>query len=157
VATILVAEDLAGQRMVLDMLLSVDGYDVQLVEDGAQALSYLKEHTPDLAILDVKMPNVDGIEVCRRMKKVSRLKSVPVMILTAMRDDATMESARLAGADTVIIKPLEGKDFRDQVRQLLGRADVADFCRKTFRLEQALRSCGEALLRHRDVQAYICV
>src|SRR5690606_13151896 len=112
--------------MILDMLLTVDGYDVQLVEDGVQALSYLKEHTPDLAILDVKMPNVDGIEVCRRMKKVSRLKSVPVMILTAMRDDATMESARLAGADTVIIKPLEGKDFRDQVRQVLGRADVAE-------------------------------
>ena len=104
------------------MLLSVDGYDVQLVEDGAQALSYLKEHTPDLAILDVKMPNVDGIEVCRRMKKVSRLKSVPVMILTATRDDATMESARLAGADTVIIKPLEGKDCRDLLRARGGQA-----------------------------------
>jgi len=126
VATILVAEDLAGQRMILDMLLTVDGYDVQLVEDGVQALSYLKEHTPDLAILDVKMPNLDGIEVCRRMKKVTRLKGVPVIILTAMRDEATLQAARLAGADEIIVKPLEGKDFRDQVRRLLERADVAE-------------------------------
>jgi len=126
VATILVAEDLAGQRMILDMLLTVDGYDVQLVEDGVQALNYLKEHTPDLAILDVKMPNLDGIEVCRRMKKVTRLKGVPVIILTAMRDEATLQAARLAGADEIIVKPLEGKDFRDQVRRLLERADVAE-------------------------------
>lgn len=125
-ATILVAEDLAGQRMILDMLLTVDGYDVQLVEDGVQALNYLKEHTPDLAILDVKMPNLDGIEVCRRMKKVTRLKAVPVIILTAMRDEATLQAARLAGADEIIVKPLEGKDFRDQVRRLLERADVAE-------------------------------
>src|SRR5690606_2010451 len=112
--------------MILDMLLTVDGYDVQIVEDGGQALNDLKEHTPDLAILDVKMPNLDGIEVCRRMKKVTRLKGVPVIILTAMRDEATLQAARLAGADEIIVKPLEGKDFRDQVRRLLERADVAE-------------------------------
>jgi len=126
VAKILVAEDLAGQRMVLDMLLSVEGYEVKLVEDGAEALQYLKEHTPDLAILDVKMPNVDGLDVCRRMKKVTRLKDVPVMILTALRDEATLEAARLAGADAVVLKPLEGKDFRTQVKQLMREPDVAE-------------------------------
>lgn len=125
-AKILVAEDLAGQRMVLDMLLSVEGYEVKLVEDGAEALQYLKEHTPDLAILDVKMPNVDGLDVCRRMKKVTRLKDVPVMILTALRDEATLEAARLAGADAVVLKPLEGKDFRTQVKQLMREPDVTE-------------------------------
>jgi len=124
VATILVAEDLAGQRMVLDMLLTVEGYDVELVTDGLEALAYLKENTPDLAILDVRMPNLDGLEVCARMKRVSRLKDVPVMILTAHRDPATLESARLAGADAVVIKPLEGKDFRSEVKRLLQKADV---------------------------------
>ena len=119
------AEDLAGQRLVLDMLLTVEGYDVKLVEDGAEALAYLKPHTPDLAILDVRMPNVDGLEVCARMKRVTRLKGVPVMILTALRDDATLESARLAGADAVVIKPLEGKDFRSEVKRLLRAAGVA--------------------------------
>lgn len=119
--TILVAEDLAGQRMILDMLLSVEGYDVHLVEDGVEALEYLKEHTPDLAILDVRMPKLGGLEVCARMKRVGRLKAVPVMILTALRDAATLEASRLVAADAIVYKPLEGKDFRETVRSLLER------------------------------------
>ncbi|NLG64125.1 MAG: response regulator, partial [Actinobacteria bacterium] len=55
-ASILVADDLAGQRLILEMLLSVDGYQVTTVEDGKAALDCLKDNTPDLAILDVKMP-----------------------------------------------------------------------------------------------------
>lgn len=117
--SILVAEDLAGQRMVLDMLLSVEGYDVHLVEDGAEALEYLKEHTPDLAILDVRMPRLGGLEVCARMKRVSRLKDVPVLILTAMKDAATLEASRLVAADGILYKPLEGKDFRETIKSLL--------------------------------------
>ncbi|HEX7002496.1 MAG TPA: response regulator [Trueperaceae bacterium] len=121
-AKILVADDIAGQRMVLDMLLSVDGYDVHMVEDGAEALAFLKENTPDLAIIDVRMPNVDGITVCARMKRVSRLKDVPVVILTALKDATTYEAARNAGADAIVHKPLEGKDFRQTVKDLLAGA-----------------------------------
>lgn len=119
--TILVAEDVAGQRLVLDMLLSVEGYEVHLVEDGAEALEYLKDNTPDLAILDVKMPRLGGLEVCARMKRVSRLKSVPVLILTALKDAATLEASRLVAADAIVHKPLEGKDFRETVKSLLER------------------------------------
>jgi DNA-binding response OmpR family regulator len=110
--------------MVLDMLLSVDGYDVHLVEDGVEALEYLKEHTPDLAILDVRMPRLGGLEVCARMKRVSRLKDVPVMILTALKDEATLEASRLVAADAIVYKPLEGKDFRETVKALLQRPTV---------------------------------
>lgn len=117
--SILVAEDLAGQRMVLDMLLSVEGYEVKLVEDGVEALEYLKENTPDLAILDVRMPRLGGLEVCARMKRVSRLRNVPVMILTALKDAATLEASRLVAADAIVYKPLEGKDFRETVKSLL--------------------------------------
>lgn len=117
----MVADDIAGQRMVLEMLLSVDGYDVHMVEDGAEALAFLKENTPDLAIIDVRMPNVDGITVCGRMKRVSRLKDVPVIVLTALKDPTTYEAARSAGADAIIHKPLEGKDFRQTVKDLLDR------------------------------------
>lgn len=121
-AKILVADDIAGQRLVLEMLLSVEGYDVHMVEDGAEALAYLKENSPDLAIIDVRMPNVDGIEVCARMKRVSRLKEVPVIVLTALKDATTYEAARNAGADAIIHKPLEGKDFRKTVKDLMQRA-----------------------------------
>ena len=97
-----------------------------VVREGRLVCKVVGERQPDLAILDVKMPNVDGLDVCRRMKKVTRLKDVPVMILTALRDEATLEAARLAGADAVVIKPLEGKDFRTQVKQLMREPDVAE-------------------------------
>lgn len=121
-ASILVADDLAGQRLILEMLLSVDGYDVTTVEDGKAALEYLRGNTPDLAILDVKMPYLTGIEVCDRMKRIPRLKHVPVIILTALRDDDTIQRARESQANDVIMKPLEGKDFRQTVKDLLAES-----------------------------------
>lgn len=124
-AKVLVADDAEGQRLVLDLLLSVDGYEVIGVGDGKAALEYLKDNTPDLAILDVKMPHLTGIEVCDRMKRHPRLAKVPVIVLTAFRDEHTQTAARMAHADRVILKPLEGKDLRATVRELLdaGSAD----------------------------------
>ena len=113
------ADDDEAFTVVVDMLLSADGHDVVKVVDGREALAWLKDHTPDLAILDVAMPHLDGIEVCSRMKRVRRLKDVPVIILTGLRDAATRASARQAKADALVIKPLEGKDFRALVRRVL--------------------------------------
>jgi len=117
-AVILVADDQEGQLILIEMLLSVDGHEIVTVNDGREALEWLAANTPDVAVLDVQMPFVDGIEVCRRIKAVRRLKHVPVVILTAMRDEGKLESARIAGADAVVRKPLEGKDFRATVRSL---------------------------------------
>lgn len=117
--TILVADDQPGLRMLLDMLLSLDGYEVVTVEDGKQVLEYLKSHTPSLMILDVNMPFVDGIDICRRVRGIERLKRVPVIILTASKDDGVMTAAKMAKASAVVNKPLEGKDFRALVRSLL--------------------------------------
>lgn len=121
---ILVADDDDAHRSLLDMILSLDGHEIVAVRDGREALEYLKDHTPDLAILDVNMPQVDGIDVCGRMRRVTRLRTVPVIILTAMRDETTQTLARMAQADRVVAKPLEGKDFRAMVRELVaeGRA-----------------------------------
>ncbi len=117
--TILVADDEPAFTVVVEMLLSLDGYEVVTVGDGREALAWLREHTPDLAILDVAMPHLNGLDVCGRMKRVRRLKGVPVMILTGLRDDATRTLARQAEADALVPKPLEGKDFRALVRRLL--------------------------------------
>jgi len=114
-----VADDAEGQRLVLDMLLSVDGYEVVAVGDGKAALDYLKDNTPDLAILDYQMPHLTGAEVCHRMKRTPRLKDVPVIMLTAYRDDSIVTQARMSHADRIVFKPLEGKDFRATVRDLL--------------------------------------
>ncbi|NBC96436.1 MAG: response regulator [Deinococcus-Thermus bacterium] len=124
--TVLVADDQAGQRAVIDMLLSLDGLTTVAVSDGREALDWLKANTPDLAILDVKMPHVDGLDVCYRMKRIRRLQGAPVVILTGMRDEATLERARAVGADAVVRKPLEGKDFRATVARLLSDEPDAD-------------------------------
>jgi CheY-like chemotaxis protein len=124
--TILVADDQEGQRVLIDMLLSLEGYRMVAVEDGREALAWLKGNTPDLVVLDVNMPYVDGTDVCRRMRGVSRLAEVPVVVLTAMRDEGTEEAVKAAGADVLVRKPLEGKDFRKQVRRLLARRDEGD-------------------------------
>ncbi len=124
--SILVADDLAGQRMILEMLLSIDGYDVTTVEDGKAALEYLKDNTPALAILDIKMPYVNGLDVCSRMKRIPRLRHVPVIILTALRDEDTIRQAWASKADDVIHKPLEGKDFRQTVKDLLAKGSSND-------------------------------
>jgi CheY-like chemotaxis protein len=116
---ILVADDIEGQRLVLDMLLGSDGHNVDSVADGREALDYLKTNTPDLVILDVAMPFISGIDICHRMKRIPRLRDVPVIILTALKDESTLAMARDAKADVIVVKPLEGKDFRATVRDLL--------------------------------------
>lgn len=125
-STILIADDDEGHQKVLDMLLTLDGHDVVTVNDGKEALEYLKEHTPDLVILDVHMPRVDGIDVCQRMRQVTRLKKVPVIILTALRDEKTQTLAKMAKADLVVPKPLEGKDFRATVTRLIAEGHTPD-------------------------------
>lgn len=116
---VLVADDNAGHRALIDLLLAPEGYEVAMVEDGKQALEWLKDHTPALAILDVAMPYLSGTEVAERMRRIPRLKATKIVVLTALRDLKTREAARLANVDALVPKPLEGKDFRDLVRRVL--------------------------------------
>lgn len=117
---VLIAEDLESHRTLLDLVLASEGYELVMVEDGKAALEWLQTHTPDLVILDVHMPLLSGLEVAERIRRVTRLRDVKVILLTALRDAATREGARLAKADALIMKPLEGKDFRGIVRSVLG-------------------------------------
>ena len=116
---VLVAEDNAGHRALVDMLLASEGYELAMVEDGKAALEWLKDHTPALAILDVAMPQLGGLEVAERIRRIGRLKDTKIVVLTALRDAQTREGARLARADALVTKPLEGKDFRDLIKRVL--------------------------------------
>ncbi len=116
---VLVAEDNAGHRALVDMLLATEGYELAMVEDGRAALEWLKDHTPALAILDVSMPQLGGLEVAERIRRIGRLKDTKIVILTAMRDAQTRDGARLARVDALVPKPLEGKDFRDLIKRVL--------------------------------------
>lgn len=116
---VLVADDNEGHRTLVDLLLASEGYELAMVADGKAALEWLKDHTPALAILDVAMPQLDGLEVADRIRRIGRLKDTKIVILTALRDAQTREGARLAKVDALVMKPLEGKDFRDLIKRVL--------------------------------------
>jgi DNA-binding response OmpR family regulator len=117
--TILVADDEPAIRTMLEMILSSDGHDIVTVPDGRAALEYLKTNTPDAMLLDVKMPEIDGYEVCSRVKRVSRLSGTAVLLLTGFDDEQIRDQARLVGADDIVFKPLSGKNLRSRVAEVI--------------------------------------
>jgi DNA-binding response OmpR family regulator len=116
---ILIADDSDSIRSLLEMILTAESHEVTQVADGREALMHLKENTPDLIILDITMPFIDGLEVCSRVKRISRFKATPVILLTAHTDEDTKKKANLVGADVVVHKPLSGKNFRTTILEML--------------------------------------
>ncbi|MEX2535271.1 MAG: response regulator [Trueperaceae bacterium] len=121
-ATVLVADDSDGHRKVIELLLSAHNYDVVAVTDGHEALTYLQGNTPHVGILDVNMPFMTGIEVCKRVKRISRLRSLPMIIMTSLADSATQSAAEDAGADLLVHKPLAGKSLPQLIKQAVDAA-----------------------------------
>ncbi|TDE86647.1 PleD family two-component system response regulator [Deinococcus sp. S9] len=117
--TILVADDEPAIRTMLEVILSADGHEIVTVPDGKAALDYLRDHTPDALLLDVQMPQMDGFEICSRVKRVKRLSGTAVLLLTGRDDDRIRDQARLVGADDLIYKPLSGKNLRGRINQLI--------------------------------------
>ena len=117
--TILVADDEPAIRTMLEVILSADGHEIVAVPDGKATLDYLREHTPDAMLLDVQMPQMNGFEICSRVKRIKRLRHCPVMLMTANADDHTRDHAKLVGADDIIYKPLSGKNLRGRVNTLI--------------------------------------
>lgn len=115
--TILVADDSAAQRRFLEILLTAAGYRVVTMEDGLEVITYLAEHHPDLIILDVNMPYMNGFEVCEVCK--ARLAHTPVIVLTSLDDAATRQMAEQVRADAFVTKPLLGNGLRRLIDQML--------------------------------------
>lgn len=117
--TVLVADDDVGHLRMLELVLGAHKFDVVGVENGHDALTYLQSHTPDMMILDVNMPFMSGLDVCNRARRLARLQTTPVIIMTALNDDDTRRQAEAAGADLFLSKPLSGTDLRGAINSLL--------------------------------------
>jgi DNA-binding response OmpR family regulator len=102
---ILLVDDEPRLLHVVGLYLSMEGFEVRQAQDGTEALSILDTEEFDLAILDVMMPGVDGIEVCRSIRAHPQTQSMPVLVFTSLSADADVERARLAGANHLITKP----------------------------------------------------
>jgi PAS domain S-box-containing protein len=116
---ILIADDHAAARELLRRLLEADGYRVDEAEDGAEALKKLVLHRPSVLLIDAVMPRVNGFDVCTRLQGLPAEQRVPVVMITALDDQASIDRAFEAGAVDYITKPVYWPVLRQRLRRLL--------------------------------------
>ena len=118
-ATILIAEDERDIRDLVAFSLRHQGHEVIVTIDGESALEQVYSNRPDLVLLDVRMPRIDGYEVCRRIKADRSLKSIPVAFISAKGQEGEVEQGMSAGAEAYILKPFSLDDLLATVKELL--------------------------------------
>ena len=122
---ILVVEDEAPLLEVLRYNLEKEGYLVDVAEDGAVALDKVQRNTPDLIILDWMLPELSGVEVCRRLRAEPDTKEVPVIMLTARGEEADRLKGLASGADDYVVKPFSPAELLARVRAVLRRSTAS--------------------------------
>ena len=117
--TILIIDDQPFFITMQQNMLQRQGYRVVSASNGTEGLAQAKKYKPDIILLDVEMPGVDGIEVCRQMKGDPELKHIPVIILTATQDPKLNERSFKAGAEITILKSVQGERLLNMLRLTL--------------------------------------
>jgi adenylate cyclase len=141
---ILVVDDNATNRDILTTRLKAHGYEALQAADGEEALAAVKQHRPDLILLDVMMPKLDGIETCRRLKGDDTLPFLPIILVTARVDSKDIVAGLEAGADEYLTKPVDQAALIARVRSVLRikmlhdqvQAQAADLAEWNRTLEQ---------------------
>jgi putative two-component system response regulator len=123
---ILVVDDDEANRELLESVLELTGFSVTSAADGRQALIEFERTSPDLVLLDVQMPNVDGFEVCRRLKSNPGTRLTPIVLVTALSATEDRIRGLEAGADDFLIKPVDRSELLARVRSLLSLKAFTD-------------------------------
>jgi two-component system, OmpR family, response regulator MprA len=123
---ILVVEDDGRLAATLERVLTAEGHDVEVAGDGLEAVRRAREHPPDLVVLDVMLPGLDGIGVCRRLRATAQF---PILLLTALGGTEERVRGLDSGADDYLVKPFAYQELLARVRALLRRTGPADHLR----------------------------
>jgi len=118
---ILVVDDEIYIVHILDFSLGMEGYEVITALDGEQALEKLKTEKPDLIVLDIMMPKLDGYEVCKAIKSSPETRHIPVILLSAKGRNVDQKLGFDVGADDYITKPFSPRKLVERINQLLGQ------------------------------------
>lgn len=121
--TIMIVDDSPEILSLYRALLKRKGYNVIEAEDGAHALEMLEESSPDLFIVDVMMPEMNGIELCRQIRAHPQHKHSPLLILSAYSDSGIIEQTFAAGANDYLLKPIDPKALEAKLHELLGTTE----------------------------------
>lgn len=125
-ATILVADDDTAHRGMLSWLLKAEGYDVHCAHDGKEALAFISHGAPDLALLDVVMPQPNGFEVCQTVKSNPETRLIPVVLVTGLTNSDDRIRGIKCGADDFLSKPINREELLARVRSLLRLKEFTD-------------------------------
>ena len=117
--SVLIVDDIAGSARLIASLLAPDGHAVRAAGDGAEALRLIRADPPDLVLMDVMMPHMDGFEACRAIKQDRTTRLIPVVLVTSLDDTASRIRGIESGADDFISKPFNAHELRARVRSLL--------------------------------------
>jgi len=124
-ARILIADDEPNIVLALELLMRREGHEIRSVGDGELAVEAAKAFKPDLILLDVMMPKMDGYEVCQRLRADAALKDVAIVMLTAKGREVEKEKGLALGADLYITKPFSTRDVVRRVKEVLAAKPVA--------------------------------
>jgi len=127
-------DDEADIRELVRLNLARESYEILDCESGEQALHLSRARKPDLIVLDLMLPGIDGLEVCRRLKADPEMASIPIVILTAKGEDSDVVTGLEVGADDYVAKPFSGKVLAARVRRLLRRAAQTPEEREVIRI-----------------------
>ena len=120
-ATILIVDDEEDIRELVELNLTQEGYGVLSCETGEQALELAGSKLPDLIILDLMLPGIDGLEVCKKLKSNLKTENIPIVMLTAKGEEVDIVTGLELGADDYVTKPFRGKVLVARVRRILRR------------------------------------
>ena len=116
---VLVVDDDPYILMSLEFLMKKNGYDVMVARNGSEALDLVERQVPDVVLLDIMMPDVDGYQICTHIKNSDKLKQIKVVFMSAKTKDTDIQKGYDLGASLYIIKPFSTREFAKQINALL--------------------------------------